>query len=66
MQVEQHSDTAAVLAAKASPPATVTIASLAGMPVSDMVLWATLFYTLLLIGHKLWQMWRDVKRMLDE
>lgn len=66
MQVEQHSDTAAMLAAKASPPATVTIASLMGMPVSDLVLWATLIYTVLMIAHKIWQIYRDVLKTLSQ
>lgn len=46
---------------KLAPPATVSIASVAGMPVSEIVLWATLVYTTLLIGHKLYQIWLDVR-----
>lgn len=64
--VEQHADTASTLIIKSAPPASVTIASLAGMPVSDLVLWATLIYTILMIGHKVWQIWKDVKKTLDE
>lgn len=52
---------AAVMATKAAPPAAVSLASLAGYPVSDLVLWATLIYTVLMIGHKAFQIWRDVK-----
>jgi hypothetical protein len=52
---------AAVMATKAAPPAAVSIASLAGYPVSDLVLWATFIYTVLMIGHKIFQIWRDVK-----
>jgi hypothetical protein len=44
---------------KLAAPATVSIATIAGVTVSDIVLWATLFYTVLLILHKLWQMFRD-------
>lgn len=33
-----------------------------GMPVSDMVLWATLIYTVLMIGHKLYQLVRDIRK----
>lgn len=34
---------------------------MAGVPVSEILLWATLFYTVLMIGHKLWQIWKDVR-----
>jgi hypothetical protein len=49
------------MATKAAPPAAVSIASLAGYPVSELVLWATLIYTVLMIGHKLLQIWKDVR-----
>jgi hypothetical protein len=66
MSVENHADTASTLMIKAAPPASVTLASLAGMPVSDLVLWATLVYTVLMIGHKVYQIWQDVKKMLEK
>jgi hypothetical protein len=50
------------LAAKATPPVSVSLASIAGMPVSDAVLWCTLIYTVLLIGHKLLMIWRSIMR----
>ena len=49
-------------AIKASPPATVSIATLAGYQVSELVLWATLLYTLLMICHKAMAIWRDLRR----
>jgi hypothetical protein len=52
---------AAVMATKAAPPAAVSVASLSGYPVSDLVLWATLIYTVLMIGHKVFQIWKDVR-----
>ena len=59
----QHAtaETGATLLAKAAPPATVSLASMAGIPVSEIVLWATLFYTVLMIGHKMWQIWKDIR-----
>lgn len=50
------------MVAKAAPPATVSLATIMGMNVSELVLWATLIYTALMIGHKLLQIWRDVWR----
>lgn len=47
--------------AKAAPPASVSIATIAGVPVSDLVLWATLIYTLLMIVHKMMSIWRDMR-----
>ena len=58
---QQTSETLGGIATKAAPPVSVSIATVAGMPVSEMVLWATLVYTVLLIGHKLFQIYKDVK-----
>ena len=59
----QHAtaETGATLLAKAAPPATVSLATMAGVPVSEILLWATLFYTVLMICHKLWQIWKDLR-----
>jgi len=60
-----HQDTVeqgAAMAAKVAPPATVSLATIAGYQVNEVLLWATLIYTVLMIGHKLWQIWRDVTR----
>jgi hypothetical protein len=51
---------AAIMATKAAPPAAVSLATIAGYPVSELVLWATLAYTVLMIGHKLVQIYREV------
>ncbi len=48
-----------VVLAKLAPPASVTVASIAGLPVSELVLWVTLVYTLLMITHKLFAMYKD-------
>lgn len=48
------------MVAKLAPPATISLATIAGMNVSELVLWATLIYTALMIMHKLIVMWRDV------
>lgn len=57
----QTAETGIAIAAKAAPPATVSIATLAGIQVSEILLWATLVYTLLMIGHKMWQIYKDIK-----
>lgn len=59
--MQHQSETAAAIVAKASPPITVSIATVAGYNVSELLMWATLLYTVLLIGHKLWQIWSDLK-----
>ena len=58
----QAAETAVDMAIKASPPATVSIATLAGYQVSELVLWATLLYTILMICHKTLAIWRDLRR----
>ena len=55
-------ESAGAMVAKAAPPASVSIATIAGVPVSELVLWATLIYTLLMICHKLMAIWRDLRR----
>lgn len=55
-------ESVADMAIKASPPASVSIATLAGYQVSEILMWATLIYTLLMIGHKLMAIWRDLRR----
>ena len=55
-------DSGIALMTKAAPPVSVSVASLAGMPVSDLVLWATLIYTVLMIGHKLHSIYQDVRK----
>lgn len=63
MSLSQHSsETAAGLAAKAGPPVSVSIATVAGYQISEILLWATLIYTVLMIGHKLYQIYKDVTR----
>ena len=50
------SESGIALVAKLAPSASVTVASVLGMPVSDLLLWATLLYTLLMISQKAAQM----------
>lgn len=59
---QQLTESGAAIAAKAAPPATVSLATLAGYQVSEILLWATLIYTVLMIGHKLYQIYKDVSK----
>lgn len=54
-------ETAAAIIAKVAPPATVSLATVLGVQVSELVLWTTLVYTIILIGHKLWQITKEFK-----
>lgn len=58
---DQSLETVATITAKLAPPASVSLATIAGYPVSEIVLWATLIYTVLLIGQKLTHIWREFK-----
>ncbi len=63
MSTSQHTaETGATIIAKATPPATVSIATIAGIQISEILLWATLVYTVLMIGHKLYQIYQDVTK----
>jgi hypothetical protein len=59
---EQITESGSIVAAKMAPPATVSLATLAGYQVSEILVWATLIYTVLLIGQKLYQIYKDLKR----
>lgn len=54
-------ESAGAMAAKALPPASVSLATIAGVPVSELVLWATLVYTVLMICHKALAIWRELR-----
>ena len=54
-------ETGVTLVAKAAPPASVSLATLAGYQVSELVLWATLIYTTLMIVHKILSMYKDLR-----
>lgn len=57
---DAHADSVAALAAKAGPPVSISLATIAGYNVSDLILWATLIYTVLMIAHKVYQIWCDL------
>jgi hypothetical protein len=61
MTTHEHGESAAAIAAKLSPPASISLATVAGIQVSDLVLWATLVYTTLLIGHKIFLIVKDIR-----
>jgi len=57
-----NDETVGAIAAKIAPPVTVSLATVYGLQVSDLVIWATLIYTLLMIGLKLYQIYKEVKK----
>jgi hypothetical protein len=62
VSTSQHTaESGAALIAKAAPPVSVSIASVAGYQVSEILLWATLLYTVLMIGHKIYTIYKDIK-----
>lgn len=61
MNTSQHAaESGTLIAAKAAPPVTVSLATVFGANVSEIVLWATLIYTVLMIGHKIYVIYKDV------
>ena len=55
-------ETAAAVAAKSALPVGVSLATIFGMQVSDLLMWMTLVYTMLLIVHKVWLMYKDFRK----
>jgi hypothetical protein len=63
MTTENHAtEGATAIVAKVAPPVTVSLATVAGYQVSEVLLWATLIYTVLMILHKLYQIYKDIKK----
>ena len=58
---QTSADTVGAIVAKVAPPATVSLATIMGIQVSELVLWATLIYTILLISHKVWTIFKEIK-----
>lgn len=58
---QASAETAGTIVAKVAPPATVSLATIMGIQVSELVLWATLIYTVLLISHKVWTIFKEIK-----
>ena len=61
MTSEHTTEGAAALIAKAAPPVGVSLATVAGIQVSEILLWVTLIYTVLMICHKCYQIYKEVK-----
>ena len=61
MTSEHTTEGAAALIAKVAPPVGVSLASVAGYQVSEILIWATLIYTVLMICHKCYQIYKEVK-----
>ena len=57
---QSTTETASGIAAKAAAPVSVSLATVAGYQVSEILLWATLIYTVLVIAHKLYSIYKDI------
>lgn len=58
--MNQHTETASTAAAKLTPPAAVLGAQILGMSVADWIQWLTLLYLILLVAHKVWNIWDEI------
>jgi hypothetical protein len=58
--LQQTTETGMGMAVKSAAPVTVSLATVAGYQVSELLLWTTLIYTILMIGHKLYSIYKDV------
>jgi hypothetical protein len=61
MATEHTAEPTVALVTKLAPPATVSIATVAGYQVSELLLWATLIYTVIMIGHKIYQIYKEIR-----
>lgn len=61
MTNEHTTEGAAAIVAKVAPPVTVSLATVSGYQVSEILIWATLIYTVLMICHKCYQIYKEVK-----
>jgi hypothetical protein len=61
VSTESTTEGISVIAAKVAPPVGVSLATVAGYQVSEVLIWATLIYTVLMICHKCYQIYKEVK-----
>lgn len=59
---QETAETGIGIVTKAAPPVSVSLASVAGYQISEILLWATLLYTVLMIGHKLFQIYKEITK----
>lgn len=57
-----HEETTAAVIAKVAPPVSVSLATVLGVQVSELVLWATLLYTVLMIAKLAFNFYKDIKK----
>jgi hypothetical protein len=55
-------ETGAAIVAKAALPVGISLATVLGFQVSDILMWMTLIYTFLLIVHKIYLMYKDFRK----
>lgn len=60
--MSEPTETATAIVAKLTPPTSVSLATVMGVQVSELVLWATLIYTVVLIGHKFYTIYKDLSK----
>lgn len=61
MSAQHHAtESATAITAKLAPPASVSLATVMGYQVSELILWGTLIYTVLMIAHKAYVLCKDV------
>jgi hypothetical protein len=60
--METNHETTAAVVAKTALPVGVSIATIFGFPVSDVLVWCTLIYTMLMIVHKVYLMYKDFRK----
>ena len=61
MTAHEYGESGLAVAAKLSPPAGISLATVFGVQVSELVLWATLLYTILMISHKIFLIYKDIR-----
>ncbi len=59
--INEH-ETGAAIVAKAALPVGISLATVLGFQVSDILMWMTLIYTVLLIVHKVYLMYKDFRK----
>lgn len=57
----QAAESASTMAAKAAPPVVVTGAQAVGITVPEAIQVLTLLYVALMVIHKAWHMWKELR-----
>lgn len=60
MATENFVESGVAIAVKLGPPSAVSTALVSGVDINSVLIYLTIFYTVILISHKLWSIYKEI------